>query len=188
MAPGRGREQANRLVGCRVFNSQAGMYAASTLGRVVSIHLTRPFRQLELAIPLAPKGPNGPLGGARRAGFMARQRRFFRLRPVVPGVAPGSNTVAWRPSRAVARLTGSVRGPNGGRLGCPHYPTLSRCPGRGYESDRALRDRAFSGKQHRYRGSATLKQTDFGMKPIRIAGGAIKVKDEVKIDFDILTH
>lgn len=45
-----------------------------------------------------------------------------------------------------------------------------------------------SGEQHRYRGSATLKQTDFGMKPIRVAGGTVKVKDEVKIDCDILTH
>jgi polyisoprenoid-binding protein YceI len=39
--------------------------------------------------------------------------------------------------------------------------------------------------QGRYRGSASLKQTDFGMSPISVAGGAVKVKDEVKIDFDI---
>lgn len=30
---------------------------------------------------------------------------------------------------------------------------------------------------------AVLKQTDFGIKPISIAGGAIKVKNEVEIDF-----
>jgi polyisoprenoid-binding protein YceI len=37
-----------------------------------------------------------------------------------------------------------------------------------------------------YRGSATFKQTTFGMEPIRIAGGTVKVKDEVKIEFDIV--
>ena len=42
-------------------------------------------------------------------------------------------------------------------------------------------------RQNHYRGSATIKQTDFGIKPISIAGGTIKVKDEIKIDFDIVT-
>ena len=37
-----------------------------------------------------------------------------------------------------------------------------------------------------YRGSASVKQTNFGIDPIRIAGGTVKVKDEVKIEFDIL--
>jgi YceI-like protein len=37
-----------------------------------------------------------------------------------------------------------------------------------------------------YRGSATLKQRDFGIPPIRVAGGTVKVKDEVKIEFDIV--
>ena len=37
-----------------------------------------------------------------------------------------------------------------------------------------------------YRGSASLKQTTFGMNPISIAGGTVKVKDEVKIEFDIV--
>ncbi len=39
-----------------------------------------------------------------------------------------------------------------------------------------------------YRGTATLNQTDFGIKPIRVAGGAVKVKDQVKIEFDIRTR
>jgi hypothetical protein len=30
-----------------------------------------------------------------------------------------------------------------------------------------------------------LKQTAFGIKPISVAGGTIKVKDEVEIDFTI---
>ena len=38
-----------------------------------------------------------------------------------------------------------------------------------------------------YKGSAILSQKDFGIAPIRIAGGAVKVKDEVKIEFDIAT-
>jgi YceI-like domain len=37
-----------------------------------------------------------------------------------------------------------------------------------------------------YRGSASFKQTAFGIQPIRIAGGTVKVKDEVKIEFDIV--
>jgi hypothetical protein len=38
-----------------------------------------------------------------------------------------------------------------------------------------------------YKGSASLKQSDFGITPISIAGGTVKVKDEMKIDFDIVT-
>jgi YceI-like domain len=37
-----------------------------------------------------------------------------------------------------------------------------------------------------YRGSAAFKQSAFGIIPIRIAGGTVKVKDEVKIEFDIV--
>jgi hypothetical protein len=37
-----------------------------------------------------------------------------------------------------------------------------------------------------YRGSASFKQSDFGINPIRIAGGTVKVKDEVTIEFDIV--
>ncbi len=36
-----------------------------------------------------------------------------------------------------------------------------------------------------YRGSAKLGQTDFGIQPIRAAGGAVKVLNEVRIEFDI---
>jgi polyisoprenoid-binding protein YceI len=42
------------------------------------------------------------------------------------------------------------------------------------------------GEHGHYRGSAVLKQTDFGMTPIRIGGGSIKVKDEVRVEFEIL--
>jgi hypothetical protein len=37
-----------------------------------------------------------------------------------------------------------------------------------------------------YIGTATVKQTDFGIVPISIAGGTVKVKDEIKVDFDIV--
>ena len=37
----------------------------------------------------------------------------------------------------------------------------------------------------RYRGSVLLKQRDFGIEPISIGGGSVKVKDEIKIQFDI---
>ena len=37
-----------------------------------------------------------------------------------------------------------------------------------------------------YRGTATVLQTNFGIAPIKIAGGTIKVKDEVQIEFDIM--
>ena len=37
----------------------------------------------------------------------------------------------------------------------------------------------------RYVGSASLKQRDFGMTPVSVAGGTVKVKDEVKIEFEI---
>jgi polyisoprenoid-binding protein YceI len=39
-----------------------------------------------------------------------------------------------------------------------------------------------------YRGTVTLKQTDYGITPISVAGGAVKVKDELVIDFDIVTR
>jgi len=38
----------------------------------------------------------------------------------------------------------------------------------------------------RYRGETRIRQTDFGIKPIRIAGGTVSVKDELKIEFDIV--
>ncbi len=36
-----------------------------------------------------------------------------------------------------------------------------------------------------YVGAAQIKQTDFGMKPVKVAGGTVRVKDEVRIEFDI---
>ena len=42
--------------------------------------------------------------------------------------------------------------------------------------------------QGHYKGSVTLKQTDFGITPISVAAGAVKVKDELKIEFDIVAQ
>ena len=36
-----------------------------------------------------------------------------------------------------------------------------------------------------YTGHTVLKQTDFGIKPISVSGGMIKVKNEVEIDFQV---
>jgi len=37
----------------------------------------------------------------------------------------------------------------------------------------------------RWTGSTRLKQTDFGMQPISLAGGTVRVKDEVKVEFNV---
>jgi polyisoprenoid-binding protein YceI len=39
-----------------------------------------------------------------------------------------------------------------------------------------------------YTGHTTLKQTDFGIKPISVGGGMIKVKDQIEIDFAIVVR
>lgn len=39
-----------------------------------------------------------------------------------------------------------------------------------------------------YKGSASVRQSDFGISAIRIAGGTVKVKDGVDIDFEIVTR
>ena len=42
------------------------------------------------------------------------------------------------------------------------------------------------GEQGRYRGSALLRQKDFDIAPVSIAGGSVKVKNEVRIEFEIM--
>ena len=37
-----------------------------------------------------------------------------------------------------------------------------------------------------YRGDVVIKQRDFGIEPIKVAGGAVKVKDELKVQFEIV--
>jgi polyisoprenoid-binding protein YceI len=40
-------------------------------------------------------------------------------------------------------------------------------------------------KAGHYTGRATVRQSDFGIKPVKVAGGTVKVKDEVRVEFDI---
>ena len=40
-------------------------------------------------------------------------------------------------------------------------------------------------KDGHYIGNAAFKQSEFGITPVRIAGGAVRVKDEVSLEFDI---
>jgi polyisoprenoid-binding protein YceI len=42
-----------------------------------------------------------------------------------------------------------------------------------------------SGEPGHYRGSAVVRQTDFGIQPVRAGGGTIKVKNEVRVEFEI---
>lgn len=39
-----------------------------------------------------------------------------------------------------------------------------------------------------YKGSVSVKQSSFGIKPVSAGGGTVNVKDEVTIDFDIVTR
>jgi polyisoprenoid-binding protein YceI len=40
------------------------------------------------------------------------------------------------------------------------------------------------GPEH-YHGATKLKQSDYGIKPISLGGGSVKVKDELELEFDV---
>lgn len=42
------------------------------------------------------------------------------------------------------------------------------------------------GQHGHYRGSSELKQKDFGIQPVSAGGGTVKVKNEVKVEFEII--
>jgi len=42
------------------------------------------------------------------------------------------------------------------------------------------------GQNGRYHGSAELRQKEFGITPVTAAGGTVKVKNEVRVEFDIV--
>jgi polyisoprenoid-binding protein YceI len=42
------------------------------------------------------------------------------------------------------------------------------------------------GQNGHYLGAVRLKQRDFGIEPINVGGGTIKVKDELRVEFDIV--
>ena len=37
-----------------------------------------------------------------------------------------------------------------------------------------------------YRGSAEIRQKDFGITPVSAAGGAVKTKNEMRVEFDVV--
>lgn len=45
-----------------------------------------------------------------------------------------------------------------------------------------------SGERLRAKGEFSLKQTDYGIKPVSVAGGTMKVKNELKFSFDIVAE
>jgi polyisoprenoid-binding protein YceI len=47
---------------------------------------------------------------------------------------------------------------------------------------------ALFGEMLRASGEFTLRQSDFGIKPISVAGGALKLKDEVKFSFELVAR
>jgi hypothetical protein len=42
-----------------------------------------------------------------------------------------------------------------------------------------------SGNSLRARGEFSLRQTDYRIKPVSVAGGTLKMKDELRFSFDI---
>jgi polyisoprenoid-binding protein YceI len=46
----------------------------------------------------------------------------------------------------------------------------------------------FNADNMRAQGEFSLRQTNYGIKPVSIAAGTIKVKDEVKFSFEIVAH
>jgi YceI-like domain len=43
-------------------------------------------------------------------------------------------------------------------------------------------------REGRYRGTAELKQTDFGITPVTVGGGTVKVKNELRVEFEIVSR
>jgi hypothetical protein len=44
---------------------------------------------------------------------------------------------------------------------------------------------AVTRENNAYTGAIRIKQTDFGIRPIKIGGGVVKVKDELDISFRV---
>jgi polyisoprenoid-binding protein YceI len=47
---------------------------------------------------------------------------------------------------------------------------------------------SFGADRLRAKGSFPLKQSDYGIKRVSVAGGTIKVKDDLRFTFDIVAH
>jgi polyisoprenoid-binding protein YceI len=66
--------------------------------------------------------------------------------------------------------------------GADRWQVTGRLTIRGQERTIAFPAARVSG---RYHGEVVIRQHDFGIEPIKVAGGAVKVKDELKVQFDI---
>jgi len=47
---------------------------------------------------------------------------------------------------------------------------------------------SFSGSEMRASGEFTVRQTNFGIKLVSVAGGTLKLKDDVKLTFELVGH
>ena len=45
---------------------------------------------------------------------------------------------------------------------------------------------AVARREGHFRGTASIRQRDFGIQPISVAGGTVKVKDELRVEFDVV--
>jgi len=45
-----------------------------------------------------------------------------------------------------------------------------------------------TGGELRANGELTVRQSSFGIKPVSVAGGTLKIKDDVKVAFDFVAH
>jgi len=45
-----------------------------------------------------------------------------------------------------------------------------------------------TGEGMRAKGEFSIKQTDYKIKPVSVAGGTLKIKNELKCSFDILAR
>ena len=85
-------------------------------------------------------------------------------------------------------------------LDVAHYPEIvfqsTRAEPAGTDSWRVHGNLTLHGQTHpvivevrnnggHYTGASRFKQTTFGIKPIKVAGGTVRVKDEIRIEFDI---
>src|ERR1700743_104525 len=68
------------------------------------------------------------------------------------------------------------------QTGPQHYRVLGMLELHGVKHEAVLE---VTGTTRHYHGTGKLKQSDFGIKPISLGGGSIKVKDELELEFDV---
>ena len=47
---------------------------------------------------------------------------------------------------------------------------------------------AMMGERLRASGDFSMRQSDYGIKPVSVAGGALKLKDELRFSFDVIAN